>query len=120
MRFVTLRRPRGPGGALRVAGLVAALFNGMGVSAQEGPREHVVDIRSFAFAPATITVRQGETIAWLNHDIAPHTATANGFDTGAIARDGTASLRFETPGRYAYRCAYHPRMTGEIVVEAID
>ena len=36
-----------------------------------------VNIDSFAFVPATLTVTRGSTVTWTNHDEEPHTVAAN-------------------------------------------
>jgi len=74
------------------AGLVAVsllLFNPGRVEAGSGAKKVVtVEIRNFAFDPATVTVHPGDTVEWKNEDAAPHTATADtpkpGFDSGEI------------------------------------
>jgi len=43
-----------------------------------------VEIRGFAFNPASITVRVGTTVTWTNADSTAHTATGPTFDTGPI------------------------------------
>ena len=79
-----------------------------------------VDIRAFAFEPAQLTIRAGESVEWINHDFAPHTATDDegDWDTGELEKAQTATLRFDTPGIYPYFCAYHPHMRAEITVTA--
>lgn len=79
-----------------------------------------VDIRAFEFEPEQVTIRAGDSVEWINHDFAPHTATddAGDWDTGELAKAQTATLRFDTPGTYPYFCAYHPHMRAEIVVTA--
>ncbi|MFO1352458.1 MAG: cupredoxin family copper-binding protein [Gammaproteobacteria bacterium] len=78
-----------------------------------------VEIKDFAFRPEMIIVRAGATVVWRNQDIVPHTATAQdaSWDTGEIARSADQALRFEYPGRYAYRCRFHPAMHGVIEVK---
>lgn len=79
-----------------------------------------VRIADFAYAPATVTIRVGDTVTWTNRDPVEHTATAtNGsFDTGMIAPDGSARIRFTRAGTYAYLCTPHPDMRGTVVVRA--
>ncbi len=79
-----------------------------------------VRIADFAYAPARVTIRVGDTVTWTNRDPVEHTATAtNGsFDTGMIAPDGSARIRFTRAGTYAYLCTPHPDMRGTIVVRA--
>jgi plastocyanin len=78
-----------------------------------------VDIKNFAFAPATLNVKQGATLTFTNDDQAPHTATADNksFDTGTLNPGDTKTVTFKAPGTVAYTCAIHPFMHGTIVVQ---
>lgn len=69
-----------------------------------------VTIVDFAFGPTELDIPTGTTVVWTNEDVAPHTATAadGAFDSGRIDNGGTFSHTFDTPGEYAYHCAYHP------------
>lgn len=77
-----------------------------------------VCIFNLAYEPETLTVAAGTTVTWTNDDNLPHTATsADGeFDTNTIAAGATAEVTFDTPGTFAYVCAFHPGMSGTIVV----
>jgi LPXTG-motif cell wall-anchored protein len=79
-----------------------------------------VTIEDFAFSPGTITVDQGESVAWTNRDGVGHTATADdgSFDTGTLNRGESGSQQFDEPGTYPYHCTPHPNMTGKVVVRA--
>lgn len=81
------------------------------------PRRHRVEIAAFAFMPAQLAIAAGDTVEWVNRDIAPHTATdtAEAWDTGPLQKAETATVTFSTPGRYAYFCRFHPHMRAEIV-----
>lgn len=81
---------------------------------------HAVAIRSFAYAPATITVTAGDTVTWTNEDSVAHTATSStgAFDTGLLDQGESGSVTFTTPGTYSYFCEPHPSMTGQVVVQA--
>lgn len=80
-----------------------------------------IEIRNFAFDPATVTVHPGDTVEWKNDDNAPHTATTNsskpGFDSGTIQPG--ASWRHQAPdkGTYNYICTIHPYMKGTLIVQ---
>ena len=78
------------------------------------------DIRMFnlAYEPATLKVKAGTTVTWTNDDNVPHTATSEDgeFDTNTIVAGDTAQVVFDSPGTYVYVCAFHPGMTGTIVV----
>ena len=77
-----------------------------------------VDIKSFKYAAATVTVKAGTPVTWINRETAGHTATfENGLDTDRLEKGDRAALTFEKPGRYPYVCAFHAFMKGEVVVE---
>jgi len=76
-------------------------------------------IQNFAFEPATLTIKAGEKVTWVNRDDEPHTATANdkSFNSKALENGERFSTEFSKPGTYKYYCALHPKMTGQIVVK---
>ncbi len=78
-----------------------------------------VAIASFAYSPASLTVKQGTTVIWTNDDSMTHTVTAdNGsFASGNLANSQTYSHTFTTKGTFAYHCALHPSMHGSVVVQ---
>ena len=78
-----------------------------------------VAIGNFAFTPATLNVKVGTTVTWVNHDDVPHTVTADDkrFSSQALDTDDHFSHRFDAPGTYPYFCAVHPHMTGRIIVK---
>ena len=79
-----------------------------------------VTIADFSFAPATITVSQGDTVTWTNNGPTPHSATAsNGsFDTGILPKGESGSHTFDEAGTFSYFCQPHPYMKGTVVVQA--
>ena len=87
-------------------------------SAPSASKAATVEISSFSFQPATITVDAGTTVTWVNKDSVPHSATSdNGaFDTGTFANGESRSFTFTTPGTYAYHCVIHPSMHGTVQV----
>ena len=77
-------------------------------------------IRNFAFEPAQITVKAGQSVTWKNDDGAPH---------GIVFKDGTPGMdlmlpgktftqTFGKPGVYDYACSVHPYMTARVTVIA--
>jgi plastocyanin len=76
-----------------------------------------VNIQAFAFTPAVVRVKAGGTVTWTNNDSAVHTATGTGFDTGRLARGESATITFNTPGTFDYRCTPHPAMRAVVIVE---
>ncbi len=79
-----------------------------------------VAIQDFAFAPAAITVKAGDTVTWTNHDVEQHTVTSRtkAFDSDVINNEKSFSMKFDTAGSYSYFCVIHPNMVGTVVVSA--
>ena len=80
-----------------------------------------VSIDNFTFTPQMLTVPAGSKVTWTNHDDVPHTATSSSkpraFDSGTLDTDQKFTYVFNQPGTYAYFCAVHPHMTGQIIVK---
>lgn len=81
------------------------------------PNEIVIE--NFSFEPATLTVKVGTTVTWVNRDDEPHTATATDkrFNSKTLDNGDRFSQEFNAPGVYNYYCALHPKMTGKIIVK---
>jgi YVTN family beta-propeller protein len=77
-----------------------------------------IRIENFAFAPPTIKVAPGTTIAWTNADSIPHTSTGkdNRWDSHPILPGATFKVTFDKAGTYAYGCTIHPFMQATVVV----
>lgn len=107
---------RGPrfGPATTVAALALA---GVAMSCVPGDRapHHRVEIRNAAFAPEDLEVEPGDTITFTNHDIVPHTATAGGWDSGALGPGESYTMIVGETDATDYACLYHPTMTGRLV-----
>jgi plastocyanin len=80
--------------------------------------EAKVTIDNFTFSPATLSVKAGTTIVFLNHDDLPHNVVdANGgFRSKALDTDETFARVFDKPGEFVYFCGLHPQMQGKIIV----
>src|SRR5215470_20444778 len=100
---------------LAAALLTAAIL--LPVGCQQKGRVHRIDMNTTGFAPAMVKAAPGDTVVWVNHDIVPHTATADGrqFDSGTVAPGAEWSLVVREPGRLTYVCIFHPMMKGVIV-----
>lgn len=76
-----------------------------------------VSIANFAFNPADVTIKVGDTVTWTNNDSVAHTVTGTGFDSGSLAQGKTYSHKFDTAGTFDYHCSVHPSMTAKITVQ---
>jgi plastocyanin len=109
----------------RILGVAVGLLAGVGVlctaasAAGSGkPATHTVTMDGTSYAPATIVVKKGETVTWVNKDPFPHTVTAAGkFDSRSIAANGKWTYRATKRGEFPYICTLHPNMKGTLKVE---
>jgi plastocyanin len=92
-----------------------------GASTSSPAATNSVEIKDFAFSPANITVKVGDTVTWTNKDSAAHTVTADsgssdGPNSGNLAQGDTYSFKFTKAATYIYHCAIHPSMQGSVTV----
>lgn len=82
-------------------------------------KEHIVEITGFNFIPESLTVKAGDTITWINKDIAPHTASADdkSFDTGELKQNESASITVSSDQTITYFCKFHPSMKAKLMFE---
>ena len=103
------------------AALVCAaglLCIGAGAIAAGKHASHTVVIEGMKYAPATLTVKRGDTVVWINKDPFPHTVTAKGvFDSHDIAASRSWKYTARKTGEFAYICDLHPTMRGTLKVE---
>lgn len=78
----------------------------------------LVTIQGFAYKPAKLTIKAGQTARWVNKDAAPHTVTAKSgaWTSKQLGRGGTFAKKLTRAGAYPYICALHPQMKGTVVV----
>jgi amicyanin len=116
----------GGGGGKSAAGnnmasmAMAAQTAGKTAGASTPVATDAVNIKNFAFSPATVTVTTGSTVVWTNDDSIQHDIT---FDGGSIVssvlnHNDTFSHTFTKAGTYHYICSIHPFMHGTVIVTA--
>lgn len=76
--------------------------------------DHVIEIEGFEFSSDDLDVAIGDTVTWVNRDVAPHTATAvdGSWDSGPLAQGEEWTFTIETAGALYYQCSFHPIMKG--------
>ena len=87
---------------------------GVGVSNNQA---NAVSIKNFAFNPAALTVKSGDTVTWTNDDSAPHQIKSTAFNSDMLSTGQSFSFTFNQTGSYDYICSVHPSMAGKIIVE---
>lgn len=64
-----------------------------------------------------MTIKRGDTAAWINKDPFPHTVTAKRvFDSRDIAASRSWKYMARKAGEFAYICTLHPTMKGTLKV----
>ncbi|CAA9486829.1 MAG: hypothetical protein AVDCRST_MAG67-2184 [uncultured Solirubrobacteraceae bacterium] len=82
-----------------------------------------VQIKTFLYEPAAITVPVGTKITFTNEDSAPHTATSGPspnpdgvFDTDILKKGQSTAVKLTKAGTFAYYCTLHPFMKATVTV----
>ena len=74
-----------------------------------------------AFSERHLTIRAGDTVKFVNDDDVMHNVYSvtegQAFDLGAQGPATTATHTFTTPGKVRVRCAIHPKMKLDVVVQ---
>ena len=104
------------------AAALALLCWSMGpATAADGPKAATVTVAidGTAFQPATLIVKAGDSVVWVNKDPFPHTATspAGGFDSKEIGAGKSWQLKTTKAGVFPYTCLFHPTMKATLKVE---
>ena len=78
-----------------------------------------VNIKDLAFSPATLRIKVGQTVEWVNGDPLAHTVTADdkSWGSGFINQSGRFRHRFTAAGSFPYHCEPHPQMRATVIVE---
>jgi plastocyanin len=108
---------------LIIAALLALASTPLVVSAPLGAAETAEShINNFTFGPASLKIKEGTAVTWINDDEEPHNIVNVGqptrvFRSGGIDGGDRYSFTFDKPGTYQYICSVHPFMHGEVVVQ---
>ena len=101
----------------RRAALLFAALAPAAVTSAAAPSNQIT-IKDFMFAPASLTIKAGTTVTWLNEDEEPHTVVSAGlFRSKAIDTKESFAFKFDKPGEYHFVCTIHPQMSGTVIVQ---
>lgn len=83
-------------------------------------QEQTVNMLLWSYAPNTLMVTPGTTVAFVNNDFVPHTVTSRDggpLASGHMPRFGSVyTYTFNEVGEFPYFCVYHPFMEGKVIV----
>jgi|SRR5579885_1282567 len=79
----------------------------------------VVHMKNFAFVPATVRVKPGDAVEWVNDDTDAHSVDSSErlFSSGGLDTHDTWTHVFKSSGSFAYFCDLHPYMKGTVIVK---
>jgi plastocyanin len=105
--------------ATAVVSIICALEAQVAVAASSEPVTHTVIVVGMKFEPASLTVKQGDKVVWVNRDFFPHTATAldRSFDSGDIETNAGWTYVADKTGTFSYVCTLHPTMRATLTVK---
>jgi plastocyanin len=80
-----------------------------------------VQIKRNAFAPATVTVNQDDSVTWKNADTIDHQVVANGgqFASPILNKGQSWTFTFRDGGTYRYHDGLHPALKGTVTVRGL-
>jgi plastocyanin len=105
--------------ALLVAALAALPAYAIDVPPPPAPiQPDTVNVGWMVFVPATITVKAGATVTWVNTDDSNHMIKFPDQKSPRLDKGSTYTRTFTAPGSYDYQCGIHgARMKGTVVVQ---
>lgn len=89
-------------------------------------QQNTVTLTPSGWSPATLTIKAGQTVTWINKSGQEATVNSNPHPThtdypplnlGSFANGTSLTLTFPTQGTYGYHNHFNPSQTGTIVVE---
>ena len=111
-----LRRWTPLAGLLMAVGLVALTV------APAEAADHHVTIEQYSYGPGNLSVDQGDTVTWTNHDSVEHdvvvTSGPESFRSPLLGQGESWSHTFATAGSYSYICSLHPDMRAAVTAAA--
>jgi plastocyanin len=101
--------------------LAIAAVAALAVAGQAGAATKTINIYGYGFSPKSVTITEGDTITWYNHDNANHQVLADKgqFVSPILRPKQRFSFTFRAPGTYTYKDELHPKHTGKVVVKGL-
>lgn len=102
--------------------LGALLFSGLTSSSTtaEAASTITINIKDYKYSKATVTVKKGTKIKWVNKDAMKHNAyssKAGGPKGPLLAKNKSWTWTASKTGTFNYICTPHPFMKGKIIVK---
>jgi plastocyanin len=106
---------------LASVGLLAVMLAACAAASPPEPvaTDHVDLPPSYRFEPQVISVPDGTTVTWANHDNFTHNVRLldDGGEILPLHPGESVSFTFSGPGEHRYDCSFHPNdMSGVVIV----
>lgn len=104
--------------ALTAVAAIGCSTSGSGAADASPVATTSVDLpKSYTFAPAAISVTEGDTVTWTNSDNFSHSVRIEGGEPLVMKPGEQVTHTFDAPGTFKYDCSFHPQdMQGTVVV----
>ena len=86
-----------------------------------GPQTYNVEIKDLAFVPATLNIKEDDTVVWTNKDNATHIVLSDRLaeiNSKTLLNGDSYSHTFNKAGEFPYHCEVHFSMKGKIIVSS--
>ena len=80
------------------------------------PRVHIVEIKGMQLVPKVLTVKQGDTVIWINKDLVTHNVTEKSGSWASPPILRNKQWKRKMLSTTDYFCSLHPVMKGRIQV----
>ena len=95
----------------------AATSSGGGSAPATTGTKITVTEQNFAFSPADVKAKVGDTLEFVNNDSAPHEVSIDGTDLGQQTKGQSVTWTATKAGSIPFSCVIHPSMTGKVTVQ---
>ncbi len=116
LRKMPLRAQQAMRQGLKAGALALVLAS---LAATVSAAEHEVQILKYAYTPAEITIKPGDTVTWVNGEKrVSHSVVFNatGEESERFFPGEQWSRTFDEAGRFDYHCGPHPEMKGVVII----
>jgi plastocyanin len=106
---------QGMSGVIKVGDAAAAPAAQPAPAPAPAAAQPTVSMKDFAFEPAELHVKAGQSVVWKNDGEKRHSATAvdGSFDTGLFGKGESKTVQFNQPGTFVYFCQLHGAQDGK-------
>ncbi len=98
----------------------ASRFGATADTAEAAAVAVTINIKDFKYSKATVTIKKGQSVKWVNKDEMKHNATTSksGGPKGPLLAKGKSyTWKATKTGTFNYHCTPHPFMKAKVIVK---